>query len=156
MEVALGLLSGRTPPRSRHFFSRTWPLPTACKLQCWRPAAWEHSPTYQQKHNLKSFEGCPLNRSPDTALPTKGQAPALPTSRQEQVPPTGKPAQVSQSHPPRGRRQKQELPLCSLQDRNCNHRKSDKMRQQNTSQVKKQHKIPQEPLGKQTGNLSEK
>ena len=87
--------------------SKTWPHPTACRLQCWdassqttkRVGTLSHPSADRLPENFWS-PWPPLDTPLDTALPTSGQALA---------PPTRKPAQASRlASPTRGQTQKQD------------------------------------------------
>lgn len=57
----LGVLIGMSSFRGCHFDTKTWPYPTALRLQCWytpqfkKPTGQEYSSAHQQTGCLKSF-----------------------------------------------------------------------------------------------------
>ena len=97
-----GIFISVSSPGSRHFGTKTWPHPTACRLQCWDASCQTTNRAETQPHlsadrQLKVFLSpqSPLNTPLTGPCPPEGQDPAPPTSGQAMDPPTRKPAQVS-------------------------------------------------------------
>ena len=150
------VLIGVGPLGGQHFLTKTWPHPTACRLQCWDASGQTTNRTWTQLHPsvdklLKVFvnKQLPDKHTPDTDLPTRGTRPSSRWAGTS-LPSGSLRKPLRQPHPPEGRKQKQEeLQPCSLQNRNSNHRKLDKMRwQRNMSQMKKQDKTSEEQLSR--------
>ena len=154
-----------SPLRGCHFFTKAWPHPTAYRLQCWD--------TSDQTTNVAGTQSLPsVYRLPkvflslqlpakhthiDTAPPPEGQDPAPPTSGQAPASLTRKLAQASQTSSTRGQAAEVRK-TATLWNRNHNHRKLDKMRQQkNMSFMREQDKTPEEQLIQiEIGNIPEK
>ena len=147
--VVLGSVHWREPSRNHHFLTNTWLQPTACRLQCWNTTTNRvGTQPHPSADRLPKVVLSPqlLTKHPLTQpCPPEGQDPAPPTSRQESTHQEACTSLLDQPYPPGDKQQKQkELQPCSLQNRNCNHRKLDKMRwQRNISQMTKEQKKPQ-------------
>ena len=98
------MLIGVSSRRGHHFGTKTWPHPTACRLQCWDASGQTTSGMGERTQPHPSADRLPkvvLSSQPpkniplDTALPTRGTSPAPTTSVQASVPPTRKPTQAS-------------------------------------------------------------
>ena len=89
-----GVLTGKSPLGGHRFLTKTWPYPTACRLQCWDTSgqttnkAGTQSPIPHQQISFLRFSWAQL-------CSLEGQDFASPTSGQELVPSTRKPAQFS-------------------------------------------------------------
>ena len=140
MAEVQGVLIGVSSPSSCHCDTKTWPHPTACRLQCWYVSGQTTNRVRTQPHPSsdrlpKVFLSPqpPLNIPLDTVLPTR-ETRSSSTHQWGDTIPSYQEACMSildQPHPPGGKHSKQEEPQsCSRWNRGCKLRKLVKMRQQ--------------------------
>ena len=101
VERPQGILIGVSSPGGCHFDTKTWPHPTACRLQYWDISGQTTSRVETQPHpsadslyKVVRSSQTPLNTSLDMTLPTRRINPTITTSGKATVPPTRKLAQV--------------------------------------------------------------